>query len=205
MKEKNNINKKRNIRRGKLKFNTLGFNKKYLEESKQIIRKASENNKLVVFVGSGVSANSGIPMWNEIINQIKKAIDYDDQDNADNLVVAQYFYNSRGEKEYYDFLKDKLDLDVEPNQLDDKILELNPYHIITTNYDSLLENQAKNKGMFYDVVSKDSDLPYTPNGRMIIKMHGDFSNRNIVFKEDDYLSYSNNFKLIETFIKSIFA
>jgi len=59
--------------------------------------------------------------------------------------------------------------------------------------------------MFYDVVSKDSDLPYTPNNKMLIKMHGDFNNKNIVFKEDDYLSYSQNFKLIETYIKSLFS
>lgn len=85
------------------------------------------------------------------------------------------------------------------------MLELNPYHIITTNYDGLIEQQANQKGMFYDVVSKDSDLPYTPNNKMIIKMHGDFKNRNIVFKEDDYLSYSQNFKLIETYIKSLLS
>ena len=206
MKSIESSNEKRILKKGKLKYKAIGFNmKKYTEDSKQIIRKASANNKLVVFVGSGVSANSGIPMWNGIINEIKERIDFDSENEQDNLVIAQYFYNSRGEKEYYDLLKDKLDLDVEPNELDDKILELNPYHIITTNYDNLIESQATKKGMFYDVVSKDSDLPYTPNGRMIIKMHGDFTNRNIVFKEDDYLSYSNNFKLIETFIKSIFA
>lgn len=206
MKQKETSNEKRNLKRGKLKIRKSDFAmKKYIENSKQIIRKASANNKLVVFVGSGVSANSGIPMWSGIIKEIKERIDFDSENEQDNLVIAQYFYNSRGEKEYYDLLKEKLDLDVEPNELDNKILELNPYHIITTNYDCLLEKQAKKKGMFYDVVCKDSDLPYTPNGRMIIKMHGDFNNRNIVFKEDDYLSYSNNFKLIETFIKSIFA
>ena len=40
---------------------------------------------------------------------------------------------------------------------------------------------------------------------MLIKMHGDFNNKNKVFKEDDYLSYSQNFKLIETYIKSLFS
>jgi hypothetical protein len=29
------------------------------------------------------------------------------------------------------------------------------------------------KGEFFDVVKQNSDLPYTPNSRMIIKMHGD--------------------------------
>ncbi len=36
-------------------------------------------------------------------------------------------------------------------------------------------------------------------------MHGDFESDNIVFKEDDYLDYSTNFPLIESFIRGIFA
>lgn len=175
---------------------------KNILESKRIIQNASKNNKLVVFVGAGVSANSGIPMWGNIINKIKKKLDIEE---TDFLKIAQYFYNSRGQKEYYDFLELELNIDAEPNVIHDKVLELNPYHIITTNYDNLIEYQANEKGMFFDIVSKDNDLPYTPNNKMIIKMHGDFKNRNIVFKEDDYLSYSNNFKLIENYIKSIFS
>lgn len=34
-------------------------------------------------------------------------------------------------------------------------------------------------------------------------MHGDFEHDNFVLKEDDYLNYSRNFKLIETYVKSI--
>ena len=36
-------------------------------------------------------------------------------------------------------------------------------------------------------------------------MHGDFQHDNFVLKEDDYLSYSYNFRLIETYIKAIIA
>lgn len=178
---------------------------KFIEESKKIIKRAAENNKLVVFVGAGVSANSGLPSWNDIVNDIKEKIGYSNNKKEDNTIIAQYFYNARGKKEYYDFLNSKLNISVSPNEINDKILDLNPYHIITTNYDDLIEKQAEIKGMFYDVVAKDADLPYTPNDKMIIKMHGDFTNRNIVFKEDDYLSYSTNFKLIENFVKSLFA
>lgn len=143
-------------------------------------------------------------MWKNIIDKIKKKTDISNEEN-DYLKIAQYYYNSRDKKEYYEFLESELNIDSKPNEIHDKLLELNPYHIITTNYDELIEQQANKKGMFYDVVSKDSDLPYTPNNKMIIKMHGDFKNRNIVFKEDDYLSYSQNFKLIETYIKSLLS
>ena len=169
----------------------------YLEESKKIIKNSSKNNKLIIFVGAGVSANSGIPLWSNVIKKIKDKIDISDEEN-NFTKIAQYYYNSRGKKEYYEFLESELNVDANPNIIHDKLLELNPYHIITTNYDDLIEKESRKKGMFYDVVSKDSDLPYTPNNKMLIKMHGDFNNKNIVFKEDDYLSYSQNFKLIET-------
>ena len=36
-------------------------------------------------------------------------------------------------------------------------------------------------------------------------MHGDFEHANFVLKEDDYLQYEQNFKLIETYVKSLIA
>ena len=36
------------------------------------IQKAIENNKLVIFVGAGVSRNSGIPTWAELIKELAK-------------------------------------------------------------------------------------------------------------------------------------
>ena len=41
--------------------------------------------------------------------------------------------------------------------------------------------------------------------KYILKLHGDIEHQNIVFKEEDYLNYSENFKLIETLLKSIFS
>lgn len=176
----------------------------FIRESKKIIQRSIYNNKLVLFIGAGVSANSGLPLWNDLIKKIKKKIKVSDN-SYDYLKIAQYYYNSRGEKEYYDFLKEELEVEASPNNIHEALLDMNPCHIITTNYDELIEKEARKKGMFYDVVAKDTDLPYTPNNKMIIKMHGDLKNRNIVFKEDDYLSYSNNFKLIENYIKSLFS
>ncbi|HDL8020787.1 TPA: SIR2 family protein, partial [Yersinia enterocolitica] len=41
--------------------------------------------------------------------------------------------------------------------------------------------------------------------KKLVKMHGDFKNHNIVFKEDDYINYKHNFPLIENYIKSILS
>ena len=181
--------------------------KNFIKESKRIIRKASENNKLVIFVGARVSANSGFPSWESLVQAFARGLGMDTKNipSEDYLKIPQYYYNSRKEKEYYDVISNNFNVKVKPNDIHDAIFALKPHHIVTTNYDELLEQSARNKGMFYDVVSKDKDLPYTLNTNMIIKMHGDLKNRNIVLKEDDYLSYFNNFKLIQNYIKSLIS
>lgn len=75
--------------------------------------------------------------------------------------------------------------------------------IITTNYDHLIEQAAEENGEFLQVVSQDLDLPYRKAGKELIKMHGDFEHDNFVLKEDDYLHYHKNYKLIENYVKSL--
>lgn len=41
------------------------------------IKKAQENNQLVVFVGAGVSKNSNVPTWWELIKRFADEIEYD--------------------------------------------------------------------------------------------------------------------------------
>src|SRR5690606_37189205 len=91
------------------------------------------------------------------------------------------------------------------NPLHEIIFELNPQHIITTNYDLYFENIIENKGLPFSVVSKDIDLPYAEHKNLLIKYHGDFENKNIVFKETDYLEFTKNNTLKEIFVKSLFS
>lgn len=180
----------------------------FLDTSIKKIKEASENNKLVIFVGAGVSANSGTPTWNELVKEFAKDLGDFDVDNAPDLYlkIPQYYFNERGEKEYFEklnevFLKKKY----KSNPIHKEIFKFRPTHIITTNYDTLLEEAAVEEGQFFHTVKHDLDLPYDNFNKTIIKMHGDFENRNIVLKEDDYLNYSSNFTLIESYIKSLIA
>ncbi|MED4452506.1 SIR2 family protein [Metabacillus fastidiosus] len=172
-----------------------------------MIREAIDNNKLIVFVGAGVSVNSGLPSWWDLIEKFTFGIGLATRNISqdDYLKIPQYYFNARGNKEYYDLITKVFNISAKPNPIHSALLELKPCHFITTNYDELIEDSAREKGIFYDVVSKDEDLPYTPNNNMIIKMHGDLNNKNIVLKEDDYLSYSTNFKLIEHYIKALLS
>lgn len=181
--------------------------KKQYAESKRLISEACLNKQLVIFVGAGASISSGMPSWNQAIAQISACLQIDANDLSFNdfLRIPQYYYNARGKKEYTQLIHKifyyKKNLD--PSAIHDLIIQFGTQTIVTTNYDHLIELSAERNSEMIKVISKDSDLPYRKSERELIKIHGDFENDNFVLKEDDYLNYSQNFKLIENYIKSI--
>ncbi|PFK77415.1 hypothetical protein COJ21_09855 [Priestia megaterium] len=180
------------------------------EKKIEDIKKAKENNRLVIFVGAGVSQNSNLPGWGGLIKRFDKELKADNfkeeakYSSDEYLKIPEYYYISKGEKEYTSIIKDELDIPAEPNLIHELIFKLNPKHIITTNYDKLLESTNIPQRKIFDVISKDIDFLKTSTNNYIIKMHGDIKDlNNIVLKESDYLNYSQNHILIETFIKSL--
>lgn len=178
-----------------------------LEKHIKIIQEAINNERnLAVFVGAGVSKNSEVPTWGELIKIFIKKLKVNPSDiSSDYLKIAQYYYNT-DPISYKKILDKNLNRNWETNSISKFIFEkLNPKYIITTNYDCILEDTAKELNITdYKIVCKNEDIPSIKD-RVIIKMHGDFENNNIVFKENDYTKYSEKFKLVETYIKSIFA
>ena len=169
---------------------------------KKIIKDAVNQNKLTIFIGSGVSKNSNLPDWGELIEKLKKELNTNENDY---LKVAQLYYLAVGEATYLQNVKSYFNVKSEPNNIHKYIFDLKPKYIITTNWDTLLEQYDIRNGKQYKIVSSDKDLVSSNIDKMIIKMHGDFNSEKFVFKEDDYLNYSKDFPLIENFIKSILS
>ncbi len=192
------------------------------------IQDAQEKNQLVVFVGAGVSKNSNIPTWWELIKRIADKIGYKkcfscakrtsmcpiveciDQyafTQDDFLRIPEYYWsedNSENHIEYYTFIQNILKSDNGPNPIDEEIFNLLPHHIITTNYDTLLEDSINLNARLYSVIAQDKDLLSNANERYIIKMHGDINSPStIVLKESDYIQYEQQHTLISTFIRSL--
>ena len=207
------------------------------------IKQINLNNNLVIFVGAGVSRNSGICSWWELIKDIADKVginkcasciiknikckkcgeqielcDLDENEcelkydfsAEDFLRIPQHFYESLGDSDeeklpYYQFLKNKFcGSEYESNIIDEIIVKLQPEHIITTNYDHLLESVKDPSITKYAVIIKDEDILSKKGRNYIIKMHGDIDDiENIVLKEEDYLNYSQKHIIIETFIKSL--
>ena len=188
-----------------------------------LFREKAEQGKLVIFVGAGVSCNvEGMPDWNSLIQNMAKAIGYskctscrykneacekncllkDDYSADEFLKIPQYVFNT--DKALYDqVLTESISTMVVDAPLSSAIFDINPVHIITTNYDQLLESSKNVFREQYQVIVSDKDLLNADKSKYIIKMHGDLSTHNIVLKEQDYLDYSQNHVLMELFIKSL--
>ena len=195
-------------------------------DSLKEIHRAKNSGRLVIFVGAGVSRNSGLPTWSGLIAQFADKLHYEhcstcaDSKNCDAqkkaecnrkniftqeefLRIPEYYYQ-KDERGYYELVNEVLNKNVEPNEIDNEILRIAPQHIITTNYDDLLERSDSINTGLYSVIAKDQDLLAKASSRYIVKMHGDFNDiENIVLKESDYINYEHNYILISTFIKSL--
>ncbi len=184
------------------------LDKKYYKEERRLLRKAREEGKLVVFVGAGASLPSGMPKWNEAVETFKECLHMGEHERQDDyLKIPQLYYNARGEKEYVELAR-RIFRYQEPLRSSDihrRIIALNAHTIITTNHDNLIEEAAAESGEFMQIISQNQDLPYKTLQKEVMKIHGDFEHNNFVLKEDDYLNYSENFKLIETYVKSLIA
>lgn len=189
-----------------------------------MFREKAEQGKLVIFVGAGVSCNvDGMPSWNALIQNMAKAIDYsrcdtcrhrlescentcllkDDFSTDELLKVPQHVFN-KDQELYYRILNESIPAVTADAPLSSAIFDINPAHIITTNYDQLLESSKNIFCEQYQVIVYNKDLLNADRGKYIIKMHGDLSDASsIVLKEQDYLDYSQKHVLIELFIKSL--
>ena len=96
------------------------------------------------------------------------------------LKIPEIFFNDRGDKEYKRFVRKKLHLMGKPNDIHNMIMHMKPNHILTTNYDTLIEQAANRTGLSYSVINADNKVATAPTCNYILKVHGDFENDNFV-------------------------
>ncbi|EFT9972318.1 hypothetical protein HU878_004352, partial [Salmonella enterica] len=163
---------------------------------------------LAIFVGAGVSKSAEnettkLPTWSDLIEELK--IDLGITYELDYLKVAQLYFLEFGPHTYYKKIKNYFPDNLVPSKIHELIFGINPHCVITTNWDCLLETSVLENAYIYDLVCSDQDLMKSSLDKKLIKMHGDFKNHNIVFKEDDYINYEFNFPLLSNYIKSILS
>ena len=174
------------------------------------IKKYMDMGKVSVFVGAGVSAVSNCPSWNALVKSMSDEIGYTKENEEKSfsseelLKIPQMYYNTYKEKRYLDKVKTEFSGEYKTNEIHDLIFSLKPKNILTTNYDTLLEQTSVKFGRNYSVINSDKAVSSGVSNQYLIKLHGDF-NTKFVLKEQDYLDYETNYMLIDNLVKSIFA
>ena len=136
-----------------------------VDEMIKDILQSNEENRLAIFIGAGVSVNSGYKLWWQIVdtfNESKKYINNIDADGRDRdytdreiLMIPQFAYDSDREL-YFKILEEEFNnLPEETNPIVDMLLRLKPNHLITTNYDRLIEQSLDKLNIYGNTVHSD--------------------------------------------------
>ena len=126
---------------------------KEYEIIREEIKKASESNQLVVFVGAGMSNNFGFPTWAGLVRQMYEELTGKEPKkgkafSSDELLRIPQALRSKDRIAYERILKECFGMhrvSNPENAILDEIMKLKPKHIITTNFDTLIEKYLQDK------------------------------------------------------------
>lgn len=183
---------------------------------KQDLIKKIEQKNIVVFAGAGVSIAAGLPNWSDLIKEIldglsskepksekfKQALDDEIFTPID--VLAKISHLSTEAIEILDFEIRKYD-NLNPTEIHSKIGEI-AQHVITTNYDNLLEKALPNfEQVVYTNEYKIAKL--SSYEKYIFKLHGDIHepNKCILFPAEYEKLYSAEEKTSTFELKKIIS
>ncbi|WP_127495919.1 SIR2 family protein [Paenibacillus glycanilyticus] len=159
------------------------------------IVEAIKNDKLILFVGAGLSTPLGFPNWNDLVIQVLNELVNEDkryqilkdgleQKMFQTLEVLDKIKHRR--KEVYEVLDREIDRSLDGLNLElHKKLGKISSKIITTNYDKVLENATRFKKVVFDNTFHIASLLEKDN--YLLKLHGCIENpEKCIFFQDDY-------------------
>lgn len=177
------------------------------EEMEHFLNLYSEqviNGEASLFLGSGVSRNSGFSSWASLLEPLAKEMGIDMGDSPDLYSIAQYYANRNQDSELRRKFSAAINRPAPENLLLNKLLEVSYNSIWTTNYDKLIEQRLDRCFMGYNSISNDMNLASIDKNTKIniYKMNGDISDpQGMVITRDDYEHYAKKHPLFLTFLK----
>ncbi len=166
----------------------------------QSLLNAVKSRTCVPFVGSGLSLDFGMPTWRELIERLANRCESDCKDSkiivalleeGEYLDAVEWAKNKLGKQIYCKVLKDAFGK-YEGNPADGLhplIWAMDPPMVITTNFDTLLEDSITPRPNVVTHLDRIEllDLFRRPKNKVLFKVHGTISNiKSIVLSADDY-------------------
>lgn len=169
---------------------------------------AFKENKGSLFIGAGLSVNAGLPTWSGLLTELLAEVqsqtrispeDYKEcsdmiLDSGKFLMLAEELKEKLGEADFRKFIIDKFsEMCPAPTKLHEELIDMKYNFIVTTNYDTLIEDaftysRRKSPSIFNYDDSIDVANYLWERRKFILKAHGDASkyNNGIVMTEKDY-------------------
>ncbi|XYJ12665.1 SIR2 family protein [Telluria sp. B2] len=145
-----------------------------------------------IFVGAGISSGSGMPLWSELIDPLRRQLGKGIDPCMSYLEVADLYETLYGRSELENHLRKMLgDVRFQLTRVHELIVCLPVQRIYTTNFDDLLEQASHRQGMNRTVIANASQVGLSDNSKLsIVKLHGDLNDSSsLVFTAGDYYSY----------------
>lgn len=156
---------------------------------------AYRSNKLILFVGAGVSMGLGLPSWRQLIDHMSKELGFDPdiyRTFGSDLTLAEYYRITKGQigplRSWMDREWHTSKTDISKSRVHELIAQSNFDLIYTTNYDRWLEKAFEFYKKPYSKIASVGDLSNVKLGNsQIVKFHGDFDDdTSIVLDETSY-------------------
>lgn len=145
-----------------------------------------------IFVGAGISSGSGMPLWSELMEPLRRQLGKGIDPCMSYLEVADLYETLYGRSELENHLRKMLgDVRFQLTRVHELIVCLPVQRIYTTNFDDLLEQASHRQGMNRTVISNASQVGLSDTSKLsIVKLHGDLNDSSsLVFTAGDYYSY----------------
>lgn len=162
------------------------------------------NEEASLFVGTGVSMNSSLPNWVNLLSPCFEELDIKPTDNISLYKVAQYYVNKMSRSNLSKVVEGQVNQNFPGNPFLEALLKLNFKSIWTTNYDHLIEEELKRQNLNANVIMSEDKLTLSEksDSTCIYKINGDFiSPETMVLTQDEYEHYKDTHKLFLTFLK----
>jgi hypothetical protein len=155
--------------------------------SEQII-----NNEAALFLGTGLSINSGLPSWKSMLYDCANELGLSLDNEADLYAIAQFYANKYSDAELRRKISGQINKVWKTNELLENLLDVGFTNIWTTNYDKIIEQGLERRFIQYNSIHSDINLASINRHDKVTvyKMNGDISDPvNMVLTKNDYERY----------------
>jgi hypothetical protein len=174
---------------------------KVSEEELDLIVERIEEEKCVPFLGAGVSLGfngPGLPTASKLAEALAQACGYPGPDRQDIFRVAQYYELAKDRESLHRKIRTELKVpNIAPSRIHEVIAKLPIRHVLTTNFDDLMERALRSEGKkpavaMYELRGDCQQLSEaTKEAPLVYKLHGslDRPDRKLIVTEDDVIEF----------------